>query len=418
MSSILHWPQLAGLLLCLLLAVSPVLPLDAMRLVLLLALLAGEVWFSRQAARPPGPALAGTLRACLIWLPWLVWGLLSWWWSQQPHYTWYYWLNEMLFAVMLFVLGVRLAARPVADGWIFSGLTLMALVLALLSGAHLLWPEQVPLYLPGWLDNEPQATVYLVLAQVAALWWMIKGGRRGWAVGMVTLLAVLLMAWVAGKRAPYLALLALCVLPLPLLWRAGLPAALLRRLALVLAVFGALGALAAWQLVSTRPASYLAGVGLTAPGLHSTVANSDRYDIWRFWLEEGQASPWLGTGAGRFLPQHVYAHTIPKGVDPWSRAHAHNAWLNQWLQLGVPGVIFFSLIWISLAIRFWPVRSDENCQYVNILRALAFSALAAMVIRNSTDDLLFGSSGAVWWLVIAFLYYRAQISVTAKRQPI
>lgn len=403
---ILHWPQLSGLLLALFLLLSPVLPLDGLRLAVLLALVAGELWCSRQRASVASPPL--DWRPLLIWLPWLLWGLLSSLWSAQPDYSLYYWLNEMLFAALVFFLGLRLAQRQANDGWLFAGLALMAGLLAALSAAHLLWPQQVPLYLPGILDNEPQATLYLVLAQLAAVAWLIRGGARGWIIGIGVLLAIALAAWVAGKRSAYLALLTLAVLPLPWLWRAGLARALCLRVTLVLLLFALLGGLAARELVSSRPAAFKPGVGMVSPGLRSTVVHSDRYAIWRFWLEKGMASPWLGTGAGRYLPQQQYAAQVPPGIDPWSRTHGHNLWLNQWLQLGLPGLFFYSLIWLWLAVRLWPGQSDANCQYANVLRALAFCGLLAMLIRNGTDDVLFGASGAAWWLVIAFMYQRTR----------
>lgn len=402
-----HWPRLAGALLCLFVLVSPLLPLDGVRLALLLLLLGGELWFSRAQATMPVPPLGG-LRASAIWLPWLLWGLLSCAWSFNPSYSFYYWTNEMLFAAALFALGLRLAQRQVAEVWVFAGLAAMTAVLGALSAAHLVWPAAVPLYLPGWLDNQPQATVYLVWAQVAAIWWLIKGGRSGWTISLLTLLCIVLTLWVAGKRAPYLAQLALCVLPLLFLWRAGAQSRVLRRLSLVLAVFAVLYVLAAHQLVSTRSAGYKPGVGMMPSGLHSTVVNSDRYEIWRFWLQEARSNLWLGTGAGRFLPLEVYVPVYPPGYDPWALTHAHNIWLNQTLQLGIPGLLFFSLIWLLLIKRFARREGDENCQYANVLRALAISALLTMLIRNGTDDLLFGSSGAAWWLLIAFLYQRSR----------
>lgn len=398
----LGWPRMGGTLLAAFLAVSPLMPLDGLRLLLLFLLLAGALIYSRQRAD-----LSGWLTGWLIWGPWATWAGLSIFWSLEPDYSAYYWLNEVLMSVLMFVLGSQLARQGVDEIWLFSGLALMVFVQALLSFAHVQWPLAVPLYYPGWLDNEPQSTAYLVMGVAAAVWWLHKNGRSAVLISLLIFVGIQLVAWIALKRSPFLALMVQSTLLL-LLAGLGLGGRIRWKVCATLLIVLLVSAVLAIQVGERRPASYASG-NVAGTGLVAAMGHNERYQMWSIWLERGQAHLWQGTGAGRYLPTHVYVGKRFEGMDPWLMAHAHNGLLNQWLQLGLIGAAAYLYFWLALFICSLRGLTAANCQHVRNLSGLALSVLLAMVIRNGTDDVLFGSCGSAWWLVLAYLLRRAAV---------
>jgi O-antigen ligase len=82
-----------------------------------------------------------------------------------------------------------------------------------------------------------------------------------------------------------------------------------------------------------------------------------RLSIWSFAGDRIAERPLTGWGLDA-------SRTIPGGNDPirpgetWLPLHPHNAPLQLWLELGVPGVVFFALVvglaWYALAGAAWP----------------------------------------------------------------
>lgn len=395
-----HWPLLAGGLVVMLAACSPLQPAQGMRLISLLLLMIGGLWFSRSN-------LQGWVSYWPAWLPWLVWSGLSLSWSFEPDYSVHYWLSEILPAVMLIGLGVQLARQGLRELWLFGALGLMVVLQAIVSMAHIVWPLAVPLYYPGWLSDEPQATAYLVLGFPAAVWFLLGKGRCSWTAAALILLAIQIVAWVALKRSPYFAMLAQSSMFLLLMPFLHLPPAVKRRLSIALSLFFLCSLFVAIHVGNSRPASYAPGA-IPETGLVAAVAHNERYQTWAFWLEQGKSNFWGGTGVGMWLPNHVYVQGKIQDADSWLFAHGHNVFLDQWLQLGLPGLLAFSWLWLLLFRHSQQGMADANCQYVRILSALAFATLLAMVIRSGTDDILYGSYAALWWLTVGYIGGRTE----------
>lgn len=82
-----------------------------------------------------------------------------------------------------------------------------------------------------------------------------------------------------------------------------------------------------------------------------------RLEIWSFVGQRIAERPLLGWGldSSRAIPGG--ALLTPEGV-PWLPLHPHNAPLQLWLELGVPGAVLLALIalrlWLALAAANWP----------------------------------------------------------------
>ena len=82
-----------------------------------------------------------------------------------------------------------------------------------------------------------------------------------------------------------------------------------------------------------------------APSLEDGLANltnlSGRSELWGFLLDDVKARPWLGYGYGAFWragadgPSAAVLRRVPR----WSPPHAHNGFLDVWLNTGLLGLV-------------------------------------------------------------------------------
>ncbi len=121
-----------------------------------------------------------------------------------------------------------------------------------------------------------------------------------------------------------------------------------------------LAAMISLILIITAPLSFARlerSPGLTETVDRIKVSAGHRLMIWSFVGERIAERPLAGWGLDA-------ARNIPGGKDPirpgetWLPLHPHNAPLQVWLELGVPGAVLFALLvallWYGLAIVPWP----------------------------------------------------------------
>jgi O-antigen ligase len=289
----------------------------------------------RNLARPAG--LAAAL---------LVWGCVSALWSIDP------WRSLDLTARLggLFAAGLAMAAAadlvsaPRRLGAFLVGGLVLGIVMAsvdLATHGALSKPFSTRFYQPAWLNQASVAFAILLLPASAALW---ARGRR-----TAALIVALAGAGTIGALAGTAAKVAL---------GAGLPAALLcyrwRRNAARLA------ALAAILVIVTAPLTFPRlerGSELVETADAIKLSAGHRLLIWSFVGDRIAEHPLVGWGLDS-------SRAIPGGKDPiqpgetWLPLHPHNAALQLWLELGVPGAVLYALflggLWLALAAVEWP----------------------------------------------------------------
>ena len=108
----------------------------------------------------------------------------------------------------------------------------------------------------------------------------------------------------------------------------------------------------------------------------------DRTNIWRNSLALIDDYPLSGFGLGSFeMAYSSYALLIHVGHT----LHAHNVWLNIWLEQGGLGLIAFSGLVLA---ALWP-KSDTS-----IWRTAALASLGVVLIHTLFDDPFYGYGGA------------------------
>lgn len=136
------------------------------------------------------------------------------------------------------------------------------------------------------------------------------------------------------------------------------------------------------------------------------IASDSRPAIWAVYFDLAKRHPWLGVGFGRSVPSRTYdlAHSADlRRIDRQAFAHAHNVLLSLALQVGLVGLA----IWVWLHVRL--LKLAVMCARARGEREKAWAAAAialvlAMLVKNSTNDLMvFGNAILYWTLLGAIL---------------
>ncbi|MFN2135777.1 MAG: O-antigen ligase family protein [Candidatus Promineifilaceae bacterium] len=126
-----------------------------------------------------------------------------------------------------------------------------------------------------------------------------------------------------------------------------------------------------------------------------------RQDIWPWALRAIADFPYTGTGLGTF--RRVAGRLYPVAVDPaFDFAHAHNAFLQVALDVGLPGLVGYSAILLLCAAVGWRIaRGDKEFRPYAIG---LLGSLAAFHTYGLADTLALGSKPfLLFWVLIALL---------------
>jgi O-antigen ligase len=114
-----------------------------------------------------------------------------------------------------------------------------------------------------------------------------------------------------------------------------------------------------------------------------------RLNIWGLALEAPQDYSLYGLGAGQSTP-YLQAKYTEAGLHQYNkRSYAtHNQYLEEWIEIGIPGMLFFVLAWISIPL-FNTKRGRKSAVILLTLYAL-----------NMLTDCMFGRyDGIILWCV-------------------
>jgi O-antigen ligase len=130
-------------------------------------------------------------------------------------------------------------------------------------------------------------------------------------------------------------------------------------------------------------------------GIDDTVAGDTRPRLWAFYTSAARSHEWLGIGFGKPLPGLAYHHVMPDALlkfEPVALTHAHNLFLNTWLQTGVIGLVLQIVLLASLIVRFAQLR------HANLWLCTAGIALVVgMMTKNITDDFMWQTTMLAFW---------------------
>ena len=136
------------------------------------------------------------------------------------------------------------------------------------------------------------------------------------------------------------------------------------------------------------------------------IASDSRPAIWAVYYDLAKRHPWLGVGFGRSVPSKTYdlaQNEDLRRIDRQAFAHAHNVLLSLALQVGLVGLAIWAWLHIrllSLAVMCARARGEREKAWA----AAAIALVLAMLVKNSTNDLMvFGNAILYWTLLGAIL---------------
>jgi hypothetical protein len=177
----------------------------------------------------------------------------------------------------------------------------------------------------------------------------------------------------------------------------------------ILIVAGAVIALLlAGALVELASREIFSRAGDSLPSGSSAVALSaddSRPAAWRAYIALGASQhPLVGAGYGRTVPAIEYRlHDDPTfaNLDPALRVHAHNFFLDLWLQLGVIGVAILIGVFASLLHRSIKL-ANANPEFLYPACGVV-ATIFYVALRNLTDDFMVYSGAESFWIVLGML---------------
>ena len=112
-----------------------------------------------------------------------------------------------------------------------------------------------------------------------------------------------------------------------------------------------------------------------------------RLNIWGTALENPKDYSLYGLGAGQSF-QYLQNKYIEKGLIRYQNFNSHNQYIEEWIELGIPGLIFFILAWLSL-----PFCTKKRARK-------SANMLLTLYALNMLTDCMFGRfDGIILWAV-------------------
>jgi O-antigen ligase len=298
-------------------------------------------------AMPRGATAWRRVRGLALFLALLVaWGLLSSLWAIQPHRSLLIALRltGMFAAGLALIAAVDEIAAPGRAVLCFAAGLAIALALAVAQfSTHgaLTSPLSRRAFIAPALNHAEDGFEFLILPLCAML--ALRRQRLLAAVSAVATAAVI--GVLVGDVARIAFAAGCCGAALLYFWRARLvPLAALASLVVV--------------LIAPQLFPPLAAVAPVQHGAQEIKFSAwHRLEIWSFVGKRIADRPLTGWGldSSRAIPGG--AVLTPEG-EPWLPLHPHNAPLQLWLELGVPGAVLFALftgwVWLALGAAPWP----------------------------------------------------------------
>lgn len=303
--------------------------------------------------------------------------------------------TEILYCVLIFSVATTWASRRP----IFHAFCLLVAAINVIMVSVTFWHVsfadtmvrimQLPSIAMAGKNSNLLVSIMPLIALACRRFWMER--KRVLASGLIVLLAADVGAMVISyNRQAFVALGAgiacagLLVLRSHFTWR---------RLMIFLVGLSLIAGLLGFQLVRRL------GTQENVTQASEIVLSKDvRWELWRFSLEKISERPWTGAGFGRPAFRQAYPEFMPENIYLW---HAHNMVINKGVQMGIPGIATFLILWLMLVREF--VRHLDTSPARHALAVAGLSLLAAVFVKNMTDDFFVRDMALLFWLLVGIL---------------
>jgi O-antigen ligase len=162
--------------------------------------------------------------------------------------------------------------------------------------------------------------------------------------------------------------------------------------------------------VSTIGSLYFDAIRSVNEAILPDPSFTGRNDIWQFAVDNIRNRPWLGHGFGAFweTPQSVF-QSLRDGSQASYASHAHNAFLDLVITVGIPGLVL-GLLWTLVL----PFRDMLGCKQTGsdlTLTTLFVRIWLFGVYTSSFESVLFDRGDSHWFTMLVAMFGLRYLSV-------
>jgi O-antigen ligase len=130
----------------------------------------------------------------------------------------------------------------------------------------------------------------------------------------------------------------------------------------------------------------------------ATVFTTDvRWGLWKFSFDKIEKKPMSGSGFGRETFGKAYPEVLAISPDMFLW-HAHNMVINKGVQMGIPGMLAFLLLWFAILREFGRHLGTSVARHAIAVAIL--SVATAVFLKNMTDDHFLRDPAYLFWLLV------------------
>lgn len=350
----------------------------------------------------------------LLWVPYLIWNISALGWSIYPSYSAHGIVRDIIIAQSVFIFGYAInysRALALKTQYYIVLLAVFCSVVAMIcfpvekvAGAGLLFDGVL---FSNWFS-------YLLGLMLPVLW--LKMQRRPW--GEISWLVLLLLTFttLASMRIVWLASLA-CLVVCVVSGRFGAGFSDDKKAYLIL-FFWCFFLVAGYIYTGIfKPADgFVPDAGGDFSAWYMTFFKNERYRIWGFWISQSLNHWWGGVGLGWEVPRFAYAKYKPDYFPLVFVSHGHNLFLNQYLQLGLVGVLLYAGAWMLIFKKCLVFFKGHPA--VRWCGMAIISMLVMLCAKNFTDDGMRDQNILLYFLLLGCLFGRARRPVGALAQSL
>ncbi len=170
---------------------------------------------------------------------------------------------------------------------------------------------------------------------------------------------------------------------------------------IVLAIIA--GSLSVPQLLqSDNPSLSRLGSVLDITNFNKDESLRIRFELWKRALKMVQDYPLTGVGLGNFYKTNVHYKNI--SMDQWDAENAHNYYLQLLAELGIPGLLLFLAILLSLYLRrITAVGGEGDLPPEFSVKPFYYGLGAYLVTMLTGHPLLLSSQQFLFWAIVAIV---------------
>ena len=316
---------------------------------------------------------------------------------------------EIFYCIVIFTIAVTWSKNNdiLTEFALIAAASNLILVVIALSMAGFDKSWEYILTLPGWARAGLNANYLLTMAPFLcyAAWAQWRRGKLLIPVGIALLLILDVLAlMVSLNRQALMALTAGIFCAGALLLHGQFT---WKRCTVFVATLFFLAALLVAQML--HRAGTMENIGQIA---QTAISHDVRWPLWKFSVEKIFEHPLAGGGFGRAVFDKLYPEFMPEDILLW---HAHNMVLNKGIQMGIPGMLVFLLLWYALLRAFTGHLRGSSRE-----RAIAIAGVATLTtvfLKNMTDDFFVRDMALWFWLVTGVLLGSLQRNTGGVEQP-